>query len=162
MTSFFNLFLSLLNLSFSSKVLVSEFSLGVAPTTLYLDNDALEDTYFRTAGIKRSKKESEVEKGDEEGIKKESEDEKEKGGGNEDGSNASAGQFPSLRSKDLFFFHLIFLLLISSSLVFIPSYTLLRSPLPISSLFCQCCSPCQWTRISSRHGTRSAFPSAAS
>ena len=69
------------------KVLVSEFSLGVAPTTLYLDNDALEDTYYRTAGIKRSKKENEVEKGSEEGTKKE----KEKDDGSEDGSNTSAG-----------------------------------------------------------------------
>lgn len=69
---------------------MSEFSLGVAPTALYLDNDALEDTYYSTAGIQKKKKEVEVEavKGGEEGGKKGKDEE------NEDGSSASKGKLP--------------------------------------------------------------------
>lgn len=75
-------------------MLVSEFSLGVAPTALYLDNDALEDTYYRTAGIQKKKKEVEVEavKGGEEGSKKEKDEE------SEDGTSASKGDSLPLHS----------------------------------------------------------------
>lgn len=80
---------------------MSEFSLGVAPTALYLDNDALEDTYYRTAGIQKKKKEVEVEavKGGEEGSKKEKDEE------SEDGSSASAGKLPYLPLPTLLSLH---------------------------------------------------------
>jgi hypothetical protein len=96
------------------KVLVSEFSLGVAPTALYLDNDALEDTYYRTAGIQKKKKEVEVEveavKGGEEGSKKEKDKEI------DDGTSASKGE--SLSSIPVPFLPFIvthYLILFSSS-----------------------------------------------
>lgn len=110
------------------KVLVSEFSLGVAPATLYLDNDALEDTYYRTAGIKRSKKENEVEKGGDEGMNKEKDKEKEKDDGSEDGSSTTAGQYPYLN-----IYHYLLLTRYFSSIMSCPLIILLlsTSPLPL-------------------------------
>lgn len=109
---------------------MSEFSLGVAPTTLYLDNDALEDTYYRTAGIQKKKKEVEVEavKGSEEGSKKEKDEEI------EDGTSASKGKsfllpyppFPSLHCNALSY--PIFLFSLSRSFVLHPNPSYSSSP----------------------------------
>ena len=132
---------------------MSEFSLGVAPTALYLDNDALEDTYYRTAGIQKKKKEVEVEaeavKGGEEGSKKEKDKE------SEDGSSASKGKlfyppFPSppyIATHYLSYFPLLTALLICPPPL--PLFISLPPPLIRSSFsqsYCQLCR--HWTHVS--------------